>query len=668
MSDQHFFHLTLGPVQGFVAQARRTRDFWAGSFLLSWLASVAMASVQQQGGQIRFPIPDERFLDALQGRLPPGEPLPEQGSVPNRFKALGAQVERSFDPHAVVAAIQEAWLHLCQYVWEGDLRPVLVTSPDNRQHALSRAIWERQLTGYWEINWCLTADEHISDVLDRRKNWRNHTLADEPGIKCMMMEGFQELSGQVQPGAKQRASFWQTLRERGGMRYGAQDLRPGECLSALGFVKRRFVRHFERLDVQLANGVRLKGWKLKPQVPSVLYMAAAPWYAQAMQRAAENFDVREALYRFTETAETLTGFPEAATPLRSVVHAVRGCGLDSEWAGLDGVVFHASQLELGAQRFDNPQAAAATLNALNGLRTAAKLPEPSRFYAVLIMDGDSLGRQMSDPGKQTRISQGLNHFTQSAPDIVRAHDGFLIYAGGDDVLALVTAEHAVELALALRQQYSHCFAEQNRDHANPVITSLSGAIQFCHIKIPLTFILNDAHRLLDEVAKDHTGRDALAVRVWKPGGLHLQWSQPWQHILNHRLEGSNLLSDVVRLFQHREAQSPFTHRFMFKVSEVLQRLPHALLQSMTPGQADASVHLLHTLLKAELLHSGLRLTHDAERHAEVERLLEPLVQLAMAHRREVDAQGQAVAIQSLGVFQSDALKLVRFLVKEAVLC
>ena len=34
------FQFTLGPVQGFVAQARRTRDFWAGSFILSWLSSV----------------------------------------------------------------------------------------------------------------------------------------------------------------------------------------------------------------------------------------------------------------------------------------------------------------------------------------------------------------------------------------------------------------------------------------------------------------------------------------------------------------------------------------------------------------------------------------------------------------------------------------------------
>ena len=66
MSDNKpYFHFTLGPVQGFVAQARRTRDFWAGSFLLSWLAGVAICAVEKQGGEIIFPIPNQNFLDAI---------------------------------------------------------------------------------------------------------------------------------------------------------------------------------------------------------------------------------------------------------------------------------------------------------------------------------------------------------------------------------------------------------------------------------------------------------------------------------------------------------------------------------------------------------------------------------------------------------------------------
>ena len=36
--------------------------------------------------------------------------------------------------------------------------------------------------------------------------------------------------------------------------------------------------------------------------------------------------------------------------------------------------------------------------------------------------------------------------------------------------------------------------------------------------MPLTKILRDSHSLLNKVAKDGCGRDAIAVRVWKQGG------------------------------------------------------------------------------------------------------------------------------------------------------
>src|SRR5262245_45152117 len=37
-------HFHLGPVQSFIAEARRTRDIWAGSFLLSWLTAHALSA------------------------------------------------------------------------------------------------------------------------------------------------------------------------------------------------------------------------------------------------------------------------------------------------------------------------------------------------------------------------------------------------------------------------------------------------------------------------------------------------------------------------------------------------------------------------------------------------------------------------------------------------
>ena len=89
--QDQYFHFTLGPVQGFVAQARRTRDFWAGSFLLSWLSAVAMQAVIKQQGEIIFPKVSDDYLDWLENKGKSGTE-PQQGCVPNRFKGGLAKV------------------------------------------------------------------------------------------------------------------------------------------------------------------------------------------------------------------------------------------------------------------------------------------------------------------------------------------------------------------------------------------------------------------------------------------------------------------------------------------------------------------------------------------------------------------------------------------------
>ena len=149
MTDQTF-HFTLGPVQGFVAQARRTRDFWAGSFLLSWLAGAAMQAVKQQGGKIDFPTPDDTYLDWLTGAKS-GADGPRQGCIPNRFKAVKCRVPENFKPEHVEQSVRAAWAALAEAVWRGDLQP-------HHPNAETRTIWERQIKGFWEISWALGED------------------------------------------------------------------------------------------------------------------------------------------------------------------------------------------------------------------------------------------------------------------------------------------------------------------------------------------------------------------------------------------------------------------------------------------------------------------------------------------------------------------------------
>ena len=251
-----FFHLTLGPVQGFVAQARRTRDFWAGSFLLSWLAGVAMVAVRKQQGEINFPLPEQNFLDWLEGKGKPGSE-PTQGSIPNRFKAISATVHEDFQPEQVLETLHLAWFALAEQVWQADLKDL-----NGEQREITRTIWERQSCHFFEISWCITEDAAATNLLDRRKNWRNWSAPEEPGVKCMMMDGWQELSGQPRPGLEVH-HFWKRLRESGRVAIKT-DLRETEHLCSLAYIKRRFVHIFPALCATMPGGWTLNGWELPP--------------------------------------------------------------------------------------------------------------------------------------------------------------------------------------------------------------------------------------------------------------------------------------------------------------------------------------------------------------------------------------------------------------------
>ena len=58
---------TIGPVQSFIAKARKLQDLYAGSFLLSYLSKQTMLKAQEKGADILFPNPNQesapnRFL------------------------------------------------------------------------------------------------------------------------------------------------------------------------------------------------------------------------------------------------------------------------------------------------------------------------------------------------------------------------------------------------------------------------------------------------------------------------------------------------------------------------------------------------------------------------------------------------------------------------------
>jgi len=639
--SKKYFHFTLGPVQSFVAQARRTRDFWAGSFLLSWLSGVAMAAVKQQGGKIIYPQPDADFLAVLQGQ--PCGRLPVQGCIPNRFMA---EIEVEFDPEQVVVTVQMAWRELAELVWEKDFSAL----PSEVVKEAAREVWQRQVASCWEINWVITPQRRDSGLLNRRKHWRTHIPPEEPGNKCMMMAGLQVLLDERHPGVKYQdvKACQQTLCQQ----VGSLDLRDGEQLCATGFIKRRFARHFQQFAACI-NGLALRGWTLPSSVPSLSWIASSHWQASVMASIPDSAPLREAWKTLAEASCHLNGRPD---------HNVKtGCILQTrQIAGL----LPGSYPEDGDSLFEEPLRlqmdqtagwdAKTTLEALLKVKKLSGQPLAPPFYAVLQMDGDSLGALLRDGEHEQAVSTALKGFTGKVNDTVNAHNGFLIYAGGDDVLALIPVQDAIHCAISLRTAYINAFAEQG------LHSTLSGAIDFCHVRQPLTDVLSGSHQLLDDVAKARTGRDALAIRVTQRGGGQQLWTQPWAAMLGELDKEVCTMPDIQTLaktFAHKLPGGAFTSSFLYRLKALYEKLDWQML--------DADGGALRAVIRAELARSGqLPIADDAK--ASLDTLAQQIYQISICYRRHEcpskdPSIGPQVTFSRVALDNGNALELLLFL-------
>lgn len=676
MSDNKpYFHFTLGPVQGFVAQARRTRDFWAGSFLLSWLAGVAICAVEKQGGKIIFPIPNQNFLDAILGKNK--EAKPQQGGIPNRFMADISNCQK-FDGNAVTNAVKQAWLAIADKVWEKDRQGL------EQQGYPAKEIWERQNNNFWDMSWVITEGRDTS-ALDKRKNFRTHTTSVEGGYKCMMMEGYQELSGASDKNSgKKRRNYWVNLVQL----IHSKDIGETEELCAIAYIKRRFVHTFKDVKKPIevnGNTLMIHGWQLPHNVPSVAYMASVPWLKNLLENQNYMDDFKQVLNHIDEmkyfSDVDINERAESKNHVKTIQQIINDTKIDLKEISLDGNIYYQTfwdnigNFVADKQNYDGKidDYRPKIKSALSKLYEKMDDFEPSPYYAILLMDGDSLGKQMSHEARQPIISKALDNFTQQAQEIVRNNDGFLIYAGGDDVLALLSLDDAIKTANQLRIAYADCFAQASNNETK-VHSTLSGAINYCHIGMPLTQVLMDSHDLLDNIAKDGVGRNALAVRVWKPSGQAVQWAMPWEKVVDNQavekivqnlnLDGIDKNSSVIEALSLAISKqkgvdknlSIFSTGFFYKTRELMKMLDE-MMQRNELSEKQAS-----KLLLAEYLQSGNFRKIDEEKQKQLITIFEILIEQSKNYQSKIDDNGKASIDEKSGKqLTGDAGILVRIL-------
>jgi CRISPR-associated protein Cmr2 len=470
---RHLLVVSIGPVQEFIAAARRTRDLWFGSEMLSEVSRAAASSI----GQDRLIFPSSTGSDA----------------APNVANVILAELEDGKDPQAFAelarTAAEGRWLKYAGQAW------------DIASSVLNQRRWNTQIGDVLEFYaaWApLPNDDayaatrrQVMRLLAGRKACRNFDPgAGEAGVPKSSLDGARESVWMDGWDSSQlEARLARRLR-----------LSSGEQLDAVGVVKRLAGRARDNAPVSY---------------PSVSRIAADPWLRGLQQADPAGLDELKAECRKLHGEELLT---------------------EANWKQFSIFPFE------GAAAYRNRHAELAEETKAKGrfdaltkiVKNLERHGTPNPYLALLAADGDKMGKAISAIGSAVRhrqFSEELSRFANRAKGFVADNHGYPIYTGGDDVLALVALDGALECACQLREEF--CNLMKNWEHS----PTLTVGIAIGHFLEPLEDLLSWA-RAAEKDGKD-SGRNALAVHLHMRGGVPLKvrglWSDPEETRLDRQL-------------------------------------------------------------------------------------------------------------------------------------
>lgn len=512
MTHKYLLQVSIGPVQDFIAAARRTRDLWFGSELLSQISGVVAETLEEKGCHLIFP-----------------HSTRVEGGVANVILAV-AEADM---PGSLVEAARESaekkWANVAEEVLKG------------YESVIQREVWDKQVEDVIEVYGAWVpydgtdikgARTNVSRLMAGRKVLRNFRPANGvAGLSKSSLDGARET---VLRGVIAREYLKPLRKGRIRFRKVGENWSPVEQLDVIGMVKR-----FGGKNVQY---------------PSVSRLAVDPWIRGL-------------------TDKERTNLIEAASGLKSDYQiAEYDERLYSQFMGFpyEGAVLFPGRLR---ELMDDPDAKVLDkkLEDFSDVVSATRKDRarPSPYYAILIADGDTMGAALAELNTEERLkkfSKQLAEFSAEVKKIIeQQHSGCLVYAGGDDVVAFLPEDNCLEAAQALYEAFTEKMGQF------PGSPTLSVGIAIGHCMEPLENMLNWA-RLAEKDAKT-PDRDGLAIhyhtRSGAPTTVRGQWSkgimdriEKWIRYFNEKLLPDKAAYDLRQLANTYESwqESDLTRR------------------------------------------------------------------------------------------------------------
>lgn len=485
--------ISVGPVQEFIAAARRTRDLWFGSSMLSEISKAAAKAVKDAGAELIFPAPNV-----------PGKDL-EPDSDLNVANVILARA--SGDDQAMNALAEKA-----REAAVARFKAFAAEAYEKAKRCIVKERWDRQIEDVIEFYAAWTelgtgevaykaARQKVARLLAARKNLRDFLPhKGEPGVPKSSLDGLRE---SVFRDGK--------LPAIPGLR-----LKGGEALDSVGLIKR------------IAGDERF---------PSVSRVAVDPWVRGAKE----------------ETLRELRPHCEALVKA-GAISRVRG-GEAFPYEGTAVLLSrHAAML---AEREDGDKEGAkaackAIAEILSRLRPQDRPQEP--YFALLVADGDRMGAAISEiknmKGHQD-FSKTLSEFAGKAQKVIKDFHGVCVYTGGDDVLAFLPLDTCLGCARELHEAFGELLKDykSSKDHRSP---TLSVGLSIGHAMEDLEDLLEfgrGAERVAkkgigDEAADQGVDRNGLAVVVRSRGSGAVAVREQWRCRDKEGREDTLALADV----------------------------------------------------------------------------------------------------------------------------
>jgi CRISPR-associated protein Cas10/Cmr2 subtype III-B len=627
-----FLKFQLGPVQEFIAAARSIRDLWSGSYMLSWLMAAGLKALSAEVGpdSVIFPNLREQPLFDLHWR----DELWAKVNMGKGAETVWESLDWS-DRELLTPNLPNVFLAVVPAARAHELAPMVKKAIENEWEQIAFAVWtECEKAG-------LTADESEFTAEQRKQrfdtqvkrflsiSWRITPWPESLDAALGLADGFAEGMPIVE--ARKRVQVIkdmaekQMLDEHRDWRFyvGGKD-GPKKQLNNLGL----------GWSVILA----LNSWELDAvrQTRSFDAVNAGGWQVGT-------FSNKDAL---TGREEAVAGgrvwvqrAAKAGSPWASLFKR-------DDWVGASTLIkrtWHRAylaaapwKLSTDARHFPMPNtrgvAAHNPEQDCDADETAEDAAPSEKYFAVLAFDGDEIGKwisgektpvfatQLADykdglgntgfgsksyfsrpefggflnqqrplsPSYHLQFSEALGNFALlCARPIVESYLGRLIYAGGDDVVALLPADTALACAEALRAAFtghevkapdgSVLFRspapgflssdgwkdDHNRGRPIPFLVpgpkaDASVGIAIAHFKSPLQDVVRAA-QAAEKRAKKQLNRSAFAVTLFKRSGETIEWGCKWA--------GGGL--QIYRAFSEALDSGRLSGKFPYRFAELL---------------------------------------------------------------------------------------------------